>query len=49
MYRNLGLLSKVKGLDPSGLIPVHVIAAMKGAQGLDGLLRERVEVDVDVD
>jgi mediator of RNA polymerase II transcription subunit 13 len=49
MYRNLGLLSKVKGLDPSGLIPVHVVAAMKGAQGLNGLLRERVEVDVDVD
>jgi mediator of RNA polymerase II transcription subunit 13 len=49
MYRNLGLLSKVKGLDPSGLIPVHVIAAMKGAEGLNGLLWEHTEVDVDVD
>lgn len=45
MYRNLGLLSKVKGLDPSGLVPVHVVAALKGAEGLDGLLRERAKVD----
>jgi mediator of RNA polymerase II transcription subunit 13 len=49
MFRNLGLLSKVKGLDPSGLVPVHVIAATEGAEGLNGLLREHVEVDVDVD
>jgi hypothetical protein len=49
MYRNLGLLSKVKGLDPSGLIPVHVVAAMKGAEGLNGLLREHTEVDIEVD
>lgn len=40
MFRNLGLLSKVKGLDPSGLIPVHIVAAMKGAEGLNGLLSE---------
>jgi mediator of RNA polymerase II transcription subunit 13 len=48
MYRNLGLLSKVKGLDPSGLIPVHVVAAMMGAEGLNGLLRELTEVDIEV-
>jgi mediator of RNA polymerase II transcription subunit 13 len=47
MYRNLGLLSKVKGLDPSGLVPVHVIAAIKGAEGLNGLLREHVQADVE--
>jgi hypothetical protein len=46
MYRNLGLLSKVKGLDPSGLVPVHVIAAFRGAEGLNGLLNEHVNVDV---
>jgi mediator of RNA polymerase II transcription subunit 13 len=40
MFRNLGMLSKVKGLDPSGLVPVHVIAALQGAEGLNGLLRE---------
>jgi mediator of RNA polymerase II transcription subunit 13 len=49
MYRNLGLLSKVKGLDPSGLVPVHVVAAMKGAQGLNGLLREHTNINLDVD
>ena len=43
MYRNLGLLSKVKGLDPSGLVPVHVVAALKGAEGLNGLLSEYVK------
>ena len=47
MYRNLGLLSKVKGLDPSGLVPVHIVAALKGAEGLDGLLRERAKVDLE--
>ena len=47
MYRNLGLLSKVKGLDPSGLIPVHVVAALKGAEGLNGLLSEHVKTDVE--
>jgi mediator of RNA polymerase II transcription subunit 13 len=47
MFRNLGLLSKVKGLDPSGLVPVHIVAALKGAEGLDGLLREHVKVDVE--
>jgi hypothetical protein len=47
MYRNLGLLSKYKGLDPSGLVPVHVIAAIKGAKGLNGLLKERVQVDLE--
>lgn len=47
MYRNLGLLSKVKGLDPSGLVPVHVVAAFKGAEGLDGLLREHAKVDLE--
>lgn len=46
MFRNLGLLSKVKGLDPSGLVPVHVIAAMKGAEGLNGLLGEQVRVEI---
>jgi hypothetical protein len=45
----LGLLSKVKGLDPSGLVPVHVVAAMKGAQGLNGLLREHTNINLDVD
>jgi mediator of RNA polymerase II transcription subunit 13 len=47
MYRNLGLLSKVKGLDPSGLVPVHVIAAIKGAEGLNGLLRGHGKLDVE--
>lgn len=45
MFRNLGLLSKVKGLDPSGLIPVHIITAMKGAEGLNGLLSEPIMAD----
>ena len=47
MYRNLGLLSKVKGLDPSGLVPVHVVAALRGAEGLNGLLNEHVKVNVE--
>lgn len=47
MFRNLGLLSKVKGLDPSGLVPVHVISALRGAEGLDGLLSEHGKVDVE--
>ncbi|GAB7329248.1 hypothetical protein MBLNU13_g01057t2 [Cladosporium sp. NU13] len=47
MYRNLGLLSKVKGLDPSGLVPVHIVAALRGAEGLNGLLNEHVKADVE--
>ena len=47
MFRNLGLLSKVKGLDPSGLVPVHVVAALKGAEGLEGLLRESTKINVE--
>ena len=42
MYRNLGLLSRVKGLDATGLTPVHIIAAARGAEGLNGLLGRRV-------
>ncbi|KAL1584133.1 hypothetical protein WHR41_07262 [Cladosporium halotolerans] len=42
MFRNLALLSKVKGLDPTGLVPVHVLTAVQGAEGLNGLLRGRV-------
>lgn len=45
MFRNLGLLSKVKGLDSSGLIPVHIIIAMQGAEGLNGLLSEPMMID----
>ena len=41
MFRNLGLLSKVKGLDATGLTPVHVVAAARGAEGLNGLLGRR--------
>lgn len=38
MFRNLGLLSKVKGLSPNGLVPVHIATAAMGAEGLNGLL-----------
>lgn len=40
-FRNLGLLSRIKGLDPSGLVPVHIAAAAQGAEGLNGLLGNR--------
>jgi mediator of RNA polymerase II transcription subunit 13 len=38
LYRNLGILSKVKGLDATGLTPVHIVSAARGAEGLNGLL-----------
>jgi hypothetical protein len=38
IYRNLGILSKVKGLDATGLTPVHIVSAARGAEGLNGLL-----------
>jgi mediator of RNA polymerase II transcription subunit 13 len=38
LYRNLGILSKVKGLDATGLTPVHIVSAARGAEGLSGLL-----------
>jgi hypothetical protein len=38
LYRNLGILSKVKGLDATGLTPVHIVSAARGAEGLTGLL-----------
>jgi mediator of RNA polymerase II transcription subunit 13 len=38
LYRNLGILSRVKGLDATGLTPVHIVSAARGAEGLNGLL-----------
>ena len=38
IYRNLGILSRVKGLDATGLTPVHIVSAARGAEGLNGLL-----------
>jgi mediator of RNA polymerase II transcription subunit 13 len=38
LYRNLGILSRVKGLDATGLTPVHIASAARGAEGLNGLL-----------
>lgn len=43
-FRNLALLSKIKGLDPTGLIPVHIATAAQGAEGLNGLLARPTEV-----
>ena len=38
IFRNLGILSRVKGLDATGLTPVHVVSAARGAEALGGLL-----------
>jgi mediator of RNA polymerase II transcription subunit 13 len=39
LYRNLGLLAKVRGMtgSRSGLVPWHILSAAKGADGLDAV------------
>ncbi|KAK5124892.1 hypothetical protein LTR85_001082 [Meristemomyces frigidus] len=45
MWRNLSILTKARGLGSSGgnggedILPLHLVAAWKGAEGLDGFLQ----------
>lgn len=36
MYRNLGLLAKLRGVEEKGVVPWHVVAAGRSAVALDG-------------